>query len=411
MKSRGKVWLSVIFCVVALAVVLIAPLQTAAQEFIYTSNFGDGTISGFSVDPVNGRLTEVPGSPFPSGVGSGPLNHSPDGHFLYVALTEQLLGRPCGDNPAEVISYGIEPHTGTLTPLDHVTLPDFCSTDVITDPSGKFVYVASIHFDPEKFGEIDGFEASAGTLTPLPGSPFASPIQVSAGQNPAIQSLAMTHDGKVLYASDPNDAAGILIFDRDTRTGALVFRSAFNSGSAFGPMAITPSGRFLIAMPPIFLGNGGNGVYEYAIGANGDLTPVPDSPFAAIDSGFATALSISPNGNFVASAGAGGVSVQRETPHGNLSLVPGSPFGGGLPLGITFDQSGRFVYVPGTVFKINRQTGVLTKVSEFTAGGLAEAITAVTPCERSHEGSNDRRDANGKHDVECHERDRNHKRD
>jgi 6-phosphogluconolactonase (cycloisomerase 2 family) len=296
-----------------------------------------------------------------------------------VALTEQFLGRPCGDNPAELLSYSIHPHTGALTLLNDVTLPDFCSTAVITDPSGKFVYVASIHFDPDKFGEIDGFESSNGQLTPLPGSPFVSPVLVPAGQNPAIQSLAMTHDGKVVYASDPNDAAGILIFDRDTQTGALAFRSAFNSGSPFGPMAITPSGGFLIAMAPIFLGNGGGGVFEYAIGDNGDLTPVPGSPFAAPDSGFASALSISPNGSFIASAGSGGVSVQRETPDGQLSLVPGSPFGGGLPPAITFDTSGSFVYVPGTVFRIDPETGALTQVSNFTTGNAAEGITAVRP--------------------------------
>jgi 6-phosphogluconolactonase (cycloisomerase 2 family) len=378
MKSHGKVWLTVVFCIFTLAPV-VASSQAVSQEFVYTANFGDGTISGFFVHPGNGKLTEVPGSPFTAGVGPAPITHSPDGHFLYVALTSQFQGRPCGINQAELLSYSINPHTGALTLLNDVILPDFCSTAVITDPSGKFVYVASIHFDPDKFGEIDGFESSNGQLTPLAGSPFVSPVQVSAGQNPAIQSLAMTHDGKVVYASDPNDAAGILIFDRDTQTGALAFRSTFNSGSPFGPIAITPSGGFLIAMAPIFLGNGGGGVFEYAIGDNGDLTPVPGSPFAAPDSGFASALSVSPNGSFVASAGSGGVSVQRETPDGQLSLVPGSPFGGGLPPAITFDTSGRFVYVPGTVFRINPETGVLTQVSNFTTGNAAEGITAVRP--------------------------------
>jgi 6-phosphogluconolactonase (cycloisomerase 2 family) len=376
MKSHGKVWLTVTFCIFTLAQV-VASSHAVAQEFVYTTNFGDGTISGFFVHPGNGKLTEVPGSPFAAGVGPAPITHSPDGHFLYVALTEQFSGGPCGNDPAELLSYRIAPHTGSLTLLNDVTLPDFCSTDVITDPSGKFVYVASIHFDPDKFGEIDGFATSNGQLTPLPGSPFVSPVQVSAGQNPAIQSLAMTHDGKVVYASDPNDAAGILIFDRDTQTGALAFRSAFNSGSAFGPIAITPSGGFLIAMAPIFLGNGGGGVFEYAIGANGDLTAVPGSPFAAPNSGFASALSVSPNGSFVASGVSGGVSVQRETPDGQLSLVPGSPFGGGLPPAITFDTTGSFVYVPGTVFRINSVTGGLTQVSNFTTGNGAEGITAV----------------------------------
>lgn len=425
MKSCGKVWLAVPLCVFTLALILAAPLQAAAQQFVYTANFGDGTISGFSVNPVNGKLTEVPGSPFGAGVGPAPITHSPDGHFLYVALLNQFLGGPCGTNFAELISYSIEPHTGALTLINDVTLPDFCPTDVITDPSGEFVYVASIHFDDTKFGEIAGFKTSAGNLTALPGSPFASPIQVTPGQNPAIGSLAMSQDGKVVYASDPNDAAGILIFDRDRKSGALAFRNAFNSGTAFGPIAITPSGKFLLAMPPLFPGNGGNGIYAYEIGPHGDLTPVPGSPSVGPGTDFANALRVSPNGDFVAFAGVGGVGVLRETSsHRRISLssVPGSPFGGGLPAALTFDHSGRFVYVPGTVFKINPVTGVLTKVSDFTTGSAAEGITAVQPCQFRHEDRDDKHDAGRKRDgddrhdaddrrAECRGEDGNQKRD
>lgn len=85
MKSRPKMWFAVPLGLVALTVVLAAPLQAAAQEFVYTANFGDRTISAFSVNRANGKLTEVPGSPFGAGVGPTPITHSPDGRFLYVS--------------------------------------------------------------------------------------------------------------------------------------------------------------------------------------------------------------------------------------------------------------------------------------------------------------------------------------
>jgi 6-phosphogluconolactonase (cycloisomerase 2 family) len=365
---------------VALALAWAAPLKAESspagtQEFVYTSNFDDGTVSGFSVNTATGKLTRIKGSPFPAGVGAGPLARSRNSRFLYLALLLEYQGQPCGNEFAQLISYGIAPATGDLSQLDDVTLPDYCPSSVVVDSTGKFVYVALIDFGATKVGAIAACKAKGGILTPVDGSPFLSPIEVPFGQQPAIGTLALSHHGTVLYASDPNDPAGILIFERDASSGALSFRTTFNSGAAFGAMVITPSGKFLLAAPPY-----GPGIYEYSIGANGDLTAVRGSPFASPDNSAVTAISISPKEKFVMIAEMGGVVVQRVTPkNGALSIVPGSPFGGGLPAAVTFDPSGVFVYVPGTAYKINLQTGVLSRVSNFKTGSAPEAITAVKP--------------------------------
>jgi 6-phosphogluconolactonase (cycloisomerase 2 family) len=375
MKSCGKVWLTVLLCVVPLALVVAAPSQSVAQEFVYISNFGDGTISGFAVNAVDGRLTHVPGSPFGAGVGPGPLAHSLDGQFLYVALLEWYQGGPCGTNFSELLAYSIEPTNGRLWPLQAVPLPGYCASDAIVDPSGQFLYVALINFSSNKYGEIAAYKISSGTLTAVPGSPFPSPIALPPGQGAAIVSLAISEDGKTLYGSDPIDAAGILIFDRNPNTGELLYRDSFNSETTFSPMAMTPSGKFLLAMP-----SSGNELYEYAIGAYGDLMEVPGSPFTSPNTNIANGIAVSPNGDFIAIAEQGGITVQRTAPaNGSLSIVPGSPFGSGVPSAITFDPSGNFVYVPGTAYKINSQTGVLTEVSTFETGSSPEAITAVKP--------------------------------
>jgi 6-phosphogluconolactonase (cycloisomerase 2 family) len=375
MVVRGLQWFS--FVSIAFVFAWVTPLQAGSQatgpEYVYTSNFGDFTISGFSVNTDTGKLTKIKGSPFPTGV--GPLNFaaSRNGHFLYLTLGQWSPGGPCGNDLADGVSYAIAPTTGELTQLDEVTLPDYCPSDLIVDRTGKFVYVALIDWGPPKVGAIAGLKTKGGVLTPVDGTPFLSPIEAPDGQGAAIGALALSHDESVLYASDPNDTAGILIFDRNASSGGLTFRTTFDSESPLGPIAITPSGKYLVAAPLL-----GSGMYVYSIDTNGDLTPVLGSPFASPDTNYVSAMSISPNGKFVAVAEQGGIAVEKITPKsGALTLVPGSPFGGYFPMAITFDPSGEFVYVPGTAYKMDPETGVLTKVGTFKTGSYALDIIGV----------------------------------
>ena len=375
MVSRRSQWFPLVF--VGLLFAASIPLRAASAatrpEFVYTSNFGDFTISGFSVDADTGKLTKLKGSPFPTGVGPTNFAASRNGHFLYLALGEWSEGGPCGNDLAEGVSYAIAPTTGELTQLDDVTLPDYCPSDLIVDRTGKFVYVALIDWGPPKVGAIAALTTKGGALTPVDGTPFLSPIEAPAGQGQAIGALALSHDETVLYASDPNDATGILIFDRDTATGALTFRTAFNSGTPFEPIAVTPSGKYLIAAPV-----SGSGIWVYSIGADGNLTAVPGSPFASPENNLVTGMSISPNGKFVAISEQRGITVEKITPkHGALSLVPGSPFGGYFPFTVTFDPSGNFLYVPGTAYRVDPETGVLSQVSTFKTGDYAWDIIGV----------------------------------
>jgi 6-phosphogluconolactonase len=59
------------------------PISLATvNNFLYVSNFKDGTISGYSINPINGALTALAGSPF--AIHGGPLVASPLGGFLYT---------------------------------------------------------------------------------------------------------------------------------------------------------------------------------------------------------------------------------------------------------------------------------------------------------------------------------------
>ncbi len=120
--------------------------------------------------------------------------------------------------------------------------------------------------------------------------------------------------------------------------------SPFAAGSESDSVAVDPTGKFA------YVANGfDNTVSAYSIGANGALTPVPGSPFAA---GFAPfSVAVDPTGKFayVANLDDNTVSAYSIGADGALTPVPGSPFAAGLvPRSVAVDPTGKFAYVENT---------------------------------------------------------------
>ena len=110
-----------------------------------------------------------------------------------------------------------------------------------------------------------------------------------------------------------------------------------------------------------------NNVSAYSIGANGALTPVPGSPFAAGIGPFSVA--VDPTGKFayVANFGSNNVSAYSIGANGALTPVPGSPFAAGTsPVSVAVDPTGKFAYVAN---------GISNNVSAYSIG----ANGALTP--------------------------------
>ncbi len=363
MSSRTRIWVVTGF---ALAFSVLASTPAAAQELIYTTNFDNSTASGFHLNVGTGAVMETPGSPYGTGIGPEQMAASGDGNFVYVAAANWYPGGPCGTSQAEIDTYKIA-FEGELLPTQVTALPAWCPSGILA--TGNDVYVVLDNFSGPKFGEIAGYKLVDGSLTPMTGSPFVSPITVSPGQQPAISGIALSNDGTVLYAADPNDSAGILIFDRLPQTGSLVFRRTFNSGTAFNAISISPSGKILAALPLY-----GNNVYVYSIAPQGVLTAVPGSPFATPNTNGQTDLAFSPDGKFLAISEQGGVSVLTVDSSGGLAAVSGSPFGGGFPGLLSFDPTGKFLIIPGTVFQVDPTTGELTQLSTFVSGGSGMVV-------------------------------------
>ena len=125
-------------------------------KFVYVANnVPSGSVSAYSINPGNGVLTAVAGSPFATGGGnSSVVTIDPSGKFAYVA----------NGSSNNISVFSINPGTGVLG--GSTTTPTGANTpvSVAIDPSGKFAYVANYNSDNATTFSID---AGTGALTSL----------------------------------------------------------------------------------------------------------------------------------------------------------------------------------------------------------------------------------------------------
>jgi hypothetical protein len=131
--------------------------------------------------------------------------------------------------------------------------------------------------------------------------------------------------------------------------------------------------------------NSGN-VSAYRIGADGSLTQLSGSPFAA--GNFPVSVAVDPTGKFayVVNRNDSNVSAYRISADGSLTQLCGSPFAtGSLPVTVAVDPTGKFAYVTNgdnasvSAYRIGAD-GSLTQLSgsPFAAGALPASV-AVDP--------------------------------
>ena len=136
--------------------------------FLYADNELDNTVSGYTIDPTTGVLSPVPGSPFPVGPAlssAGPYPHSiaidPQGHFVYVL-----------DWQGDVVAFGINSSTGSLTSLSTTPLPTGMSAIALTVSSRSVLYVIGTPSGGDAEVAAYSVNTSTGALTAASGSPF-----------------------------------------------------------------------------------------------------------------------------------------------------------------------------------------------------------------------------------------------
>jgi 6-phosphogluconolactonase (cycloisomerase 2 family) len=256
---------------------------TASGKFLYVSYAGTDSIYGYSVDPRNGSLVGIPGSPFSVGgiPHSGPygMTVDPHGRFLYASNCP---------NDCAVFGFTINGDTGALTMMPGAPSPSgFGNFAAAVDPSGKFLYV-------DKIGSIAAFsiDPTSGVPTPLPASPFLLPPNCG---EPA--DMAFHPSGKFMYAVTGcnNSTVTLVILMIVGADGSLVMpdQQFAVAGSTSWSAVVDPKGKFLYAAG-LFEGS----ISTFAIdSASGVLTPVNGSPFHTGGQPYDVALD--PSGQFL----------------------------------------------------------------------------------------------------------------
>lgn len=296
--------------------------------------------------------------------------------FLAFPLSAQFM-YVANSNDGTVSGLAINPATGTLTPVPGSpfaagTVP----ISVAVDPSGRFAYVANVS-DNTVLGY--SINATTGTLTPLPDSPFltaSGPFQV-----------VVDPTGRFAYVA--NDGAGaVSAYKINSSTGALtpISGSPFPAGSVPRSLAIDASDRF------VYVANqNDNTISGLTIDpATGALAPMSTPSF---DGGFGPIfVTVHISGRFVYALDNISVRLYALDPvTGSLTFLGFSAIPEGSPnlRELTIDPRGHFLYVAnnGSItnnivgYAINPSTGALTLISgsPFTDANKLPAWVSIDP--------------------------------
>lgn len=243
-------------------------------KYVYIAEQTGQKISAFQVDPVNGRLNPVAGSPFDSKQTSPFwLAVDPSGSFVFIA----------GRNSNNLAVMKIDPLTGALSAVTGSPWPGGeLPRAVAVHPSGRFVYMTSINHDLISAYEID---SRTGKLKLIPGAPFSS------GDSP--QFMRFHPNGRWLYVSTWNDR-DISVYQVNTASGALEKKNRFVLDEGAYPFGVgmNPDGRFL------YVANWFGGTLGFKTNADRpELERLPDSPYAS-RGGLPVQVEVEPTGKF-----------------------------------------------------------------------------------------------------------------
>jgi len=241
---------------------------------------------------------------------------------------------------------------------------------------------------------IDGFARHAdGSVTPLPGSPFAAG---GAGTGAGLASqgaIQATRDGRYLLAVDAGSNQISVLRVTSRGVPVPVGRPVSSRGVQPVSIAISRSGLVYVANS----GAGGSGYAGFRLGFGGALTPIPGSTVTVPDAAGLGDVFFNGPGNRLIGTRTGTSQIDSFVvlPSGHLFAAPGSPFTGqGLgQLGAEFSPARpRQLFVSnahngtglGTVSAY--RDGFLGRLSPIGASPYADGQTAPCWVEISHDG-------------------------
>jgi 6-phosphogluconolactonase len=258
-----------------------------------------------------------------------------------------------------------------------VMLFGFAVATTTARAQGNFVYTNDDITGPNT---VSGFSvASNGTLTPVPGSPFAT-----GGTGTGVCCLSRPTIGNVgnfLFTSNTG-SNNVSVFSINAGTGALslVAGSPFATGGSGDPFGIalspTPDGMFLMAA-----NSGSNNLTVFSIAGSGALTPIAGSPFPTLSIPFGT--KVSPDGKFLAvperfGGSTGQVEMLSIATNGSLASLGAFP-------GVAFEETGADINCATSLLYSGGPNGPGTTVDAYSiaSNGILTPIPGSPFIERT----------------------------
>lgn len=228
---------------------------------LYVANRDSGDITAFLIDPTNGNLGLVSGSPFRVDPSSTTISNpqsvaiSPLGNLLYTANTTQ----------GTVAAFAIG-SDGSLSPVAGspfaVGTAGASPTFLAVHPSGSFLYAA----DPAHNAVLGFSIGSNGAIAPISGSPFAAGTGAVA--------LSIAPQGSFLYAANPGDNTVSAYTIGSSGALTQVSGSPFATGGN-GPGFVLATSSFVYVGDQLT-----NDIAAFTISNTGALRAVNGSPFS-----------------------------------------------------------------------------------------------------------------------------------
>jgi 6-phosphogluconolactonase (cycloisomerase 2 family) len=328
--------------------------------------------------------------------------------YLYVTTAKPLTSTsPNGG----ISAYAVDFQIGSLTPLADSPIPAGRNpVTLVASPNGLSLYV--VNEDDSTIGQYaigtDGKIYLQNTVNVTGSNPTAIAIDQAGAFLYVTFQYQVGPQGQQLYSSASPGPGGITIFPISSKDGSLGTPSTVNVGN-------NPVGVAVSNIPP----NGNLGRFVYVIdqetsttpkaqvlgfsqnGTTGALTPTPgttittDSTGRTVATGYGagtkpSAITVDPSSRWVyitdeAQNVLFGNNLNND---GSLTPMTNGPFPTGiLPVGVTIDPRGKFLYVAnftsGTVgaYALDTNTGTPTGSvgSASTATGTAPTCVAIEP--------------------------------
>ena len=365
--------------------------KTAAiPEFAYSLGIGTGAnsnaVSIYSVDSCSGQFTATSPASVTTGYSypqqdAEEMVTDPLGRFAYVA---NLVSN--ASDLSTISMYTINPTTGILSPTTPATVhTGWFPQEIAIDPLGRFVYTANSDDHSISMFTIN---QSTGVLTPTTPASASTVVPGNILWQPSF--LTVDPKGKFLYLTESlTNGAAVLMFNIDQTTGVLTPTSPATvpTGGIPWQVVVTPSGKFAYVVNNWSGPGFSAGISEFTVNSTtGVLTPGTQVAVAAGNG--PTEIAVDPTSKFayVVNRQDNTVSMFTIDPtSGNLTpnVTAANPTGtitaGTQPFRISFDPSGKFVYVvneggPASIYTVNID-GTLTSIGTTAGSSLAIAFT------------------------------------